>query len=372
MTLENEGVNYKPDTVVLACSRTIVGTVNGKRIGNHMLTDDNVVCPIDGTPLKPVGDRLVSQSGHEYEISDGIPLLYADEAHAPLPSASRNGMEDAVTHKVQDFYEDAPFPNYNSYDTLASFVRRANAGVFAQLLRKQIPLNASVLEVGCGTGQLSNFLVATTMSRVYAADVTLASLRLGQKFADNNSINGIRFIQMNLFVPAIRRASMDLVISNGVLHHTHDTRKAFMSIARLVKPGGFLLVGLYNHIGRLRTDLRRVLVRVFGQGVLVLDPHLRKNLSPDKRRAWIRDQYFHPQERKHSISELIGWFEEANFAFVSSIPKITGNFSADEDLFKPQDLGTPLDRTMAEIGMLFSHFGGEGGLFLCIGRKNAE
>jgi SAM-dependent methyltransferase len=334
-----------------------------------MLTDANLVCPIDGTPLQLVGERLVSQSGREYEISDGIPLLYVDEAHALLPSAPRKSKEDAVTHKVQDFYEDAPFPNYNNYDTLASFVRQANAGIFAQLLRKQIPLNSNVLEVGCGTGQLSNFLAATTMSHVYATDATLASLRLGQKFCNNNSINGIRFIQMNLFVPAIRPASMDLVISNGVLHHTHDTRKAFMSIARLVKPGGYILVGLYNHIGRLRTDLRRALVRVLGQGVLVLDPHLRKNLSPDKRRAWIRDQYFHPQERKHSFSELIGWFEEANVSFVSSIPKIIGNFSADEDLFKPQDSGTALDRTMVEIGMLFSHFGGEGGLFLCIGRK---
>lgn len=337
-----------------------------------MRTDDNIVCPIDGTTLQPIGDRLVSRSGREYEVSDSIPLLCADETDSPLPSTAPKGMEDAVTHKVQDFYEETPFPNYNSYDTLAGFVRQADAGVFAQLLRKQIPLNANVLEVGCGTGQLSNFLAATTMSHVYAADMTLASLRLGQNFANKNSINGIRFIQMNLFVPAIRQASMDLVISNGVLHHTHDTRKAFMSIARLVKPGGFILVGLYNRIGRLRTDLRRALVRVFGQGVLVLDPHLRKDLSPDKRRAWIRDQYFHPQERKHSISELIGWFEEANFSFVSSIPKIIGNFSAEENLFKPQAPGTPLDRTMAEIGMLLSHFGGEGGLFLCIGRKKPE
>ena len=129
---------------------------------------------------------------------------------------------------------------------------------------------------------------------------------------------------------------MDLVVSNGVLHHTYDTKKAFLSVARLVKPGGHLLVGLYNHIGRLRTDFRRILVRTFGERVLVLDPQLRKNLSPEKRRAWIRDQYFHPQERKHSISELIGWFDEAGFSFVSSIPKVVGEFGSDEDLFKPQ------------------------------------
>jgi len=337
-----------------------------------MVLDDNIVCPIDGKPLEVVSDLLISQSGREYKVSDGIPLLYVDEKDARIPSAARVGTEDTVTHNVQDFYEDAPFPNYNAHDTLATFVRQADTGVFAKLLRKQIPIKANVLEIGCGTGQLSNFLAATTSARVYATDMTLASLRLGQTFASKNNIEGIRFIQMNLFAPSIRPRSMDLVIANGVLHHTHDTKKAFTSISQCVKPGGFILVGLYNRIGRLRTDFRRALVRVFGQGVLILDPHLRRKLSPDKRRAWIRDQYFHPQERKHSISELIKWFDEANFSFVSSIPKIIGRFSADEDLFKPQDPGTRLDRVMAEVEMLFSHFGGEGGLFLCIGRRKLD
>jgi len=197
----------------------------------------------------------------------------------------------------------------------------------------------------------------------------LASLRLGHDFAKRNGIKGIRFIQTNLFMPPIRPQSMDIVISNGVLHHTYDTKKAFFSISRLVKPGGYIVIGLYNRIGRLRTDIRRGLVKLFGERVLFLDPHLRKNLSPEKRRAWIQDQYFHPQERKHSISELMQWFDEAGFSFVSSIPKIIGDFSNDEPLFNPQNPGTPFDRRAAEIGMLFSSLGGEGGLFICIGRR---
>src|SRR5712692_9642813 len=138
-----------------------------------MLADNNIVCPIDGESLEPADGRLISKSGREYEISGGIPLLYADEYCSPLPSGSGKGAENAVTQKVRNFYEDAPFPNYNGYDTLAIFVRQANATVFAQLLSRQIALNANVLEIGCGTGQFSNFLAATTMSRVYATDVTL-------------------------------------------------------------------------------------------------------------------------------------------------------------------------------------------------------
>ncbi len=335
------------------------------------LSDDNVVCPVTGEMLQAAGDRLAAPSGRQYAVSDGIPLLFVDEDGAAAKAAMPDERAAPVTHAVQDFYEYAPFPNYNSFDNLPAFVRRADVSVFARLLRNQIPHNSNVLEIGCGTGQMSNYLAATTLSRVYATDMTLASLRLGRDFAMRNGIGGVRFIQMNLFVPAIRPGSMDVVISNGVLHHTYDTRKAFASIGRLVKPGGYVVLGLYNGIGRLRTDLRRVLVKAFGDRALVLDPHLRKELSAEKRRAWIRDQYFHPQERKHSISEVLGWLAEDGFSFVSSIPKIIGTFRDDEPIFRPQSPGTAFDRRVAEVAMLLSHSGGEGGVFICIGQRRA-
>lgn len=328
--------------------------------------DPNVVSPVTGAVLVegPEG-ALVSPDGTEsFRIEDGILLTFVDEAAQPDETEAR----DDVTHTVQQFYEDAPFPNYNDFDTLQTFLARAQAGVFARLLSAQIPINASVLEIGCGTGQLCNFLAATCMSEVYGTDMTLASLRLGREFADRNRIDGIKFLQMNLFRPSIRRESMDVVIANGVLHHTYDTRKAFMSVARLVKPGGHLLVGLYNRIGRIRTDIRRGLYRVLGEPALRLDPYLRTQLSDEKRRAWIKDQYLHPQERKHTMSEVLDWFDQAGFAFVSSIPRIRGGFSQHERLFQPQDAGTSMDRVLAETGMIFSH-GHEGGLFIMIGRK---
>jgi SAM-dependent methyltransferase len=328
--------------------------------------DENVVCPVDGGQLHRAGSELVSSSGRRYQFEDGLPLLFVDEHFDNADGRSAPG---AVTHEVQDFYEDAPFPNYNSFDSIGVFVERARQGIFARLLSEQIPPNSRVLEVGCGTGQLSNFLAATTMTRVYATDMTRASLRLGQKFARDNEIGGIEFLQMNLFRPCIRPSSMDIVISNGVLHHTHDTRKAFLSISRLVKPGGYIIVGLYNRIGRLRTDFRRWLLKAFGDSVLVLDPHLRKDLSPDKRRAWIKDQYHHPCERKHSMSETLMWFDEAGLDFINSIPKILGEFSSDEPLFARHQPGSAMDRRMAEIEMLFSHFGGEGGLYIMIGQR---
>lgn len=333
-----------------------------------MLTD-LLVCPITGRRLVQRDGELVTEDGaRRYPIEDGIARLFVTETDSDAPDAeSAHGTRVAST--VRDLHEEAPFPNYNDFETIADFVIKAKESVFARLLQEQIPMNANMLEVGCGTGQLGNFLAATCMARVYATDMTMASLRLGRAFARENKIRGVGFSQMNLFYPCIRPGSMDIVISSGVLHHTHDTKSAFMSIAPLVKPGGYLILGLYNRFGRLRTDLRRHLYKIFGEKILFLDPHLRRNLSPSKRRAWIREQYLHPQERKHTLSETLGWFAEAGFDFTNSVPKVLGDFSGDEALFQNNDPGTPLDRRMAEIEMLFSRLGGEGGLFIVIGRK---
>ena len=40
----------------------------------------------------------------------------------------------------------------------------------------------------------------------------------------------------------------DVVLCNGVLHHTSDPYGGYRGIARLVKPGGLIVVGLYIQI----------------------------------------------------------------------------------------------------------------------------
>ena len=55
-------------------------------------------------------------------------------------------------------------------------------------------------------------------------------------FKQQNDCDRAHFVQMNLFRPAFKPGSFDLVISNGVLHHTSDPFLGFKSISRLVRP----------------------------------------------------------------------------------------------------------------------------------------
>ena len=326
------------------------------RSAQHTGATPAFACPVSGSPLRRDGQHYVSAEGKRYEVRDGIVNAFVEDE------------EGIVTRRVRDFYEETTFPNYNDFDTYERFQAAARASVFARLLGDQISTGAYVLEVGCGTGQLANYLAGAAVARVFAADMSLASLKLGTGFARQNDIPGIQFAHMNLLRPCFLENSMDIVVCNGVLHHTDNPRRGLQRLAELALPGGHIVIGLYNKWGRLPTDLRRLGRRIVGDTVLYLDAHLRKAHSPEKRRAWIRDQYEHPHESKHTFSEVLGWLEDAGLSFVSSIPKIHGALTGDENLFATQDPGRPSDRLITELEMMITG-GAEGGLFVIIARK---
>jgi SAM-dependent methyltransferase len=297
-----------------------------------------------------------------YPVTDGIPQLF-------VPNEWGSGKLD-VTDIVKKFYEETPFPNYDDLDNRESLQQKSRLGVFARLLDEQIAPDVLVLEAGCGTGQLTNFLGMEWRRRVIGADLCMNSLRLGKGFRDRFAIVNADFVQMNLFRPPLADASVDVVICNGVLHHTVDPHGGFRSILAKLKPRGHIIVGLYNWLGRLPTLWQRRLIEIFGDRMAALDSRLRGDaLNTGRWAAWFRDQYKHPHESKHSMDEVLRWFRDSNVEFVSSIPSIGDvEFHDDEPLFAPHAVGTRLDRLSSELEMLISG-GKDGGLFIMIGRK---
>ena len=119
---------------------------------------------------------------------------------------------------------------------------------------------------------------------------------------------------MNLFRPIFKEESFDLVICNGVLHHTSNPYGGFQSVARLVKKDGYILLGLYNKFGRFVTDIRRVIFFLFKDNFKFLDPYLRRRDIGDKKKlTWFMDQYKNPHESKHTIGEVLNWFDATCF-----------------------------------------------------------
>ncbi len=326
----------------------------------HLLTCPR--CEKGAISLTGGGTLCCDSCHYSFAIEDGIPLLFAP--------TDPGLFEKDVTETVRAFYEETPFPNYEDTDDIAALLEKARKGVFAHLLDQQIPFGARVLECGCGTGQLSNFL-GIAHRTVFGTDLCLNSLRLANNFRKNNHLRNVHFIQMNLFRPVFQPQSFDVVVSNGVLHSTSDPYLGFSTLARLTKPHGFLIIGLYHRYGRLGNDLRRWAFQLTGDRLLFLDPRIRKEgLGKARQSAWYADQYKHPHELKYTIGEILKWLEPNRLRLVKTIPKtkLGSKFKKDERLFEFETPGNLVARTLIELGMTFTgqH---EGGFFTVIAEK---
>jgi SAM-dependent methyltransferase len=304
-----------------------------------------------------------AECGQTFRCENGIPLLF-------WPTEWQDSKKD-VTDVIKSFYEQNPFPNYEDMDSNWSLREKAERAVFPRLLDEQVPHGSKILEVGCGTGQLSNFLGMAWGRTVFGADLCLNSLKLGQNFKLEKQIENVAFLQMNLFRPVFRPETFDLVICNGVLHHTSDPYLGFQSILKLVKPGGHILVGLYSAYGRIITDIRRLAFKFSANRFAFGDSRLKdKRVSATRRRTWFMDQYMNPHESKHTMGEVLKWFDRSGVEFISGIPKLTAfdQFSPEEKLFVPSPRGTRLGRFFVQMHLLLRG-GKEGGFFIMIGRR---
>tara|TARA_B110001452_G_C15213164_1_gene420756 strand:- start:123 stop:1052 length:930 start_codon:yes stop_codon:yes gene_type:complete len=287
---------------------------------------------------------------------------------------------DFTTGKVISFYKDDPFPNYELSDDKSTILEKGNKNLFTSSLKKFIGYNKKILEVGAGTCQLSNYLSIGNNNEITAFDANFSSLKTGYDFAKKNEIKNVDFVCGDIFDEHFDNEYFDIILCNGVLHHTKDTFEAMKRVSKSLKKNGIILVGLYNKFGRVRTFFRKYMYKIFGKKyLLIFDPVLRKTdkNSTKKIDAWIKDQYTHPVERSHTFDDVLKSFKVNNLNFYNSFPSCDF-FNETEDhqdvslLFKKGKEGKKIDRIIAQIFMIFNRQGSEGGLYIFLGQKKID
>jgi SAM-dependent methyltransferase len=107
-----------------------------------------------------------------------------------------------------------------------------------------------ILDAGCGNGQLTEALT-TLGANVVGIDYSTSVFRAGRA----RKAEKVSFLQGDLQSPPFARESFDIVISNGVIHHTRSTRHTFEQVVPLLKAGGKFYLWLYRRPGGLRRTL---------------------------------------------------------------------------------------------------------------------
>lgn len=117
-----------------------------------------------------------------------------------------------------------------------------------------------VLDVGCGAGRFLD-VAERWGARVVGIDFSFAVEAAQSNVGSRPNAD---VIQADVFNLPFRDEVFDVIFSLGVLHHTRDTRAAFLALPRHVKHGGAVAVWLYYYTDQLynrSTDAWRRLLR---------------------------------------------------------------------------------------------------------------
>ena len=109
-----------------------------------------------------------------------------------------------------------------------------------------------ILDAGAGLGRETLRMAgASPRAQVYGLELSECVDEAASHARTRGAAN-VQFVQADLMAAPFPEGSFDFVLSEGVLHHTPDTRLAFRALARLVAPGGEIGFYVYRKKAPLR------------------------------------------------------------------------------------------------------------------------
>lgn len=183
-------------------------------------------------------------------------------------------------HSVRGYYDDA-----------AGWYDRGRGRRYHQLvdelaleLCQRHGAGRRVLEVGCGTGRLLD-RIAGFAGHAVGVDLSAGMLAHART-------RGLTVLQGSATALPVATASVDLACSFKVLAHVPDVRGALAEMARVVRPGGWVLAELYN-----ARSLRRLVKRLVGA----------RPVSASRDESAVYTRYHHPDEIAALLPPSLSW-----------------------------------------------------------------
>ncbi len=152
-----------------------------------------------------------------------------------------------------------------SGETYEPYVGRWSRLVAVAFLRwLEAPSGGSWLDVGCGTGALSETIIAThAPASVHGVDPSEAFIGFAREHVRDRRVT---FTIGNAQALAADAATFDVVVSGLVLNFVPDPQKAALEFARVLRPGGIAGAYVWDYAGEMQ------MMRYFWDAAAALDP----------------------------------------------------------------------------------------------------
>jgi ubiquinone/menaquinone biosynthesis C-methylase UbiE len=162
---------------------------------------------------------------------------------------SSNTQNNHKQKLVDDFFDTHSTYWKNTYsekDIFGIIYQRRQATALKYIDGLFLPKTAHVLEIGCGAG----FMTAALAKRgfvIEAIDHAQAMVDLTKEHARQRGIlSQISACTGDIHELSYEKQKFDLIVALGVVPWLHDYKKALIEVARVVKPGGYVVITMDN------------------------------------------------------------------------------------------------------------------------------
>lgn len=263
-------------------------------------------------------------------------LKHNTEVNVEKRSAAQDNAHE-LQERVTKMYMHMPIPNYADEEILKS-IKAVKMNYYRTLGLDPLTFfkGKKVLDGGCGTGEESIVMASLGAEEVVGIDLSDASLKRANEKKQYCSIDNVHFHKQSVLDIQYPDNTFDVVLSAGVIHHTPDPYGAFQELVRVLKPGGVLMLFVYNDYAHYFHNIEKKIVEILGGE----DIHKRylwaKRLYPWRLKrykmqsahryfdmdALLYDQYAVPKKSEHGICEVLHWFKENDISYVSTVPPV--------------------------------------------------
>jgi SAM-dependent methyltransferase len=167
-------------------------------------------------------------------------------------------------NEVKEFYSRLQFPGTYTIEDL-KFYDNVVCNSYLKLFDDAVSQSKIVLDIGCGSGFIINFLARRYPNIKFDAVDFSDSIDLAKQFSKTHGINNIDYYKED-FLTWKTNKTYDLVLSNGVLHHIPEYHRAVDKIYKLATDK--VIIGIYNKYGKL---LKRISKVQYASDVLYID-----------------------------------------------------------------------------------------------------
>ncbi len=180
-------------------------------------------------------------------------------------------IDDAgVPAAVRQQYEENPYPRWVKTVTVVKpltiddHIRMRFPQTAARPLGKP---DVEILNAGCGTGRDAIEMARWCIGgKSLAIDLSLASLSYARMKTEQLGLGNIEYAQADILkLPSLGR-TFDVIDAVGVLHNLADPSAGWHALTSVLRPGGFMRVGLNRAAGRDDVRAAQALIAERGYG----------------------------------------------------------------------------------------------------------